>query len=80
MIWQILGLFFFGMLIDVLAVFWQYYVAKSRPFIAATVGTTLTACGIFGYVNITAHHWMAVPYLMGIWCGAVLGILIKRRI
>ena len=38
------------------------------------------ACGIYGYVDVSKDHLMAIPYLLGIFTGGFIGMYLKKRL
>jgi hypothetical protein len=69
-----------GVAIDVLATLVFHYTSQNRPFYASTLNTVLSACFIYVFVDITKDNWIAVPYLMGIWVGGMIGMTIKKKL
>ena len=69
-----------GVTIDVLSVLYSHYVIASRPFPVAIIGTAITACVLFGILNIVNTTLLMVPYLVGVFLGGFLGIKLKQKL
>ena len=72
-------LFAFGALVDIVYVFWFHNVSINRPYQAAAASMLVTSFSLFGYVSVFEQHWLAVPYLLGVGTGVVVGIALKQR-
>ncbi len=69
-----------GVTVDILSVLYSYYVIASRPFPVAIIGTCITACVLFGILNIVNTTLLMLPYLGGVFLGGFLGIKLKQRL
>lgn len=66
-----------GVLVDVLATLVFHYTAQNRAVAAATVNVLVCAGVLFVFVDVGKNHTLAIPYLVGIWIGGLLGIKLK---
>lgn len=72
--------FLSGLCLDVLTTLVFHYTNINRTYHAATINVLANACIIFVFVDISANHSLAFPYLGGIWIGGILGIALKKKL
>lgn len=77
---KIILVFLIGLAIDVLSVFWNYFVIRNKALYAATLSLVLTSCVIFGILNIVKTTVLIVPYLAGVFIGAYIGVRLKQKL
>ena len=66
-----------GIFIDVLGVLCFHLTARNKAYSAAFVNTVLTGCILFVFIDVTRNVGLAVPYLLGIFIGGVIGVKLK---
>ena len=64
-------------MVDVLATLVFHYTNKNKAIKAATFNTVLTGCVLYVFVDVSKDYRLAIPYLLGIWIGGILGIRTK---
>lgn len=69
-----------GIAVDVLATMVFHYTNKNRALMAANFNVLLTACFLYIFVDVSKDPYVAIPYLMGIWIGGIVGILVKKQL
>lgn len=69
-----------GVAVDVLSTLVFHYTAKNKAFAAASVNTLVYAGILFVFVDVGRDNSLAIPYLMGIFVGGLLGIWIKKKL
>lgn len=72
--------FISGVTIDVLATLVFHFTNKNKSLLASTFNAALSACFIYTFVDINKDNRIAVPYLIGIWVGGVVGMAMKKRL
>lgn len=69
--------FLSGVTVDVLATLVFHYTNKNQAVMAANVNVVVIACSLFVFVDVTKNNALAIPYLVGIWLGGIVGVKIK---
>lgn len=69
-----------GVAVDVLSTLVFYYTAKNKALAAASVNTVVYAGILFVFVDVGRDNALAIPYLIGIFVGGLLGIWIKKKL
>lgn len=69
--------FLSGLTVDVLATMVFHYTNKNRAIMAANINVMVIACSLYVFVDVTKNHTMAIPYLIGIWVGGIVGVKLK---
>jgi hypothetical protein len=69
-----------GLTIDVLGTLVFHYTNKNRAVAAASVNTLLQGLWVFVFVDVSDDHIRAIPYLLGIWIGGLIGIAFKKKL
>lgn len=77
---HIIAAFASGFTMDILSTFVLHYTVKNKAFLAATTNTLVYACILFVFVDINNDHTLAIPYLLGVFFGGIIGIKLKARI
>lgn len=77
---RVLAAFLSGVAVDVLATLVFHYTNKNKAVLAATTNVILTACVLYVFVDVTKDPMQAIPYLIGIWVGGILGIALKKHL
>jgi len=77
---RFLGPFLSGVGVDLMATLVFYLTAQNRTLLAATMNTLLTGCVLYVFVDISKDTALAMPYLVGIFIGGVLGMELKKRL
>lgn len=67
-----------GIAIDVLGVICFHFTDRNKAFLAALTNTLLTAGILFVFVNVSKHTSIAIPYLLGIFIGGLIGVRLKE--
>lgn len=80
MIFQILQAFMLGVLIDILYIAWIWSANSNRYAIGVISSVAISACSLFGFINVYDDRWLAIPYLLGLAVGTIIGIFIKKRV
>ena len=65
---------------DVLATMVFHYTNKNRAVMAANINVLVYACSLYVFVDVAKDHAVAIPYLLGIWVGGILGVQLKKRL
>ncbi len=76
-IWNTITVFFAGFAIDVAYVAWFRGIGDGQKLQAAFASMAIGACGLLGITGVVADRWLALPYLLGLGCGTVAGMLLK---
>jgi uncharacterized membrane protein YfcA len=66
-----------GLTVDILATMVFHYTNKNRAVMAANVNVIVVACSLFIFVDATKDSSIAIPYLIGIWIGGIIGVKMK---
>lgn len=74
-----LYLLLIGFLTDIVWVMWMDAVAKLKPWKSGFWGVMTSVVGLIAIVNIVENHWHTIPYLIGMFCGSVVGVYYKRK-
>jgi len=74
---HLLASFLSGIAVDMLSTLLFHYVDKNRGLAAANTNVVLTACWLYVFVDVSKDYTLAIPYLLGIWVGGLLGIRMK---
>jgi uncharacterized membrane protein YfcA len=69
-----------GIAVDVLATLVFHYTNQNRAVMAATTNVAVTGCVLYVFVDVNRDVMIAVPYLIGIWIGGIIGIWLKKRL
>lgn len=69
-----------GMVVDVLATMVFHYTNKNRAIAAANVNVILTGLVLYVFVDVSKDNILAIPYLIGIWVGGIIGIYLKVKL
>lgn len=77
---HLLAAFLSGFAIDILTTLVFHYTNANKGWQAASIGVVANACVLFVFVDITKDHTLAVPYLLGVFIGGIIGIRIKQRL
>ena len=77
MIVHILAALLSGITIDVLATLVFHYTDKNKSIRAATINAAMHACELFFFIDVSKDNKIAIPYLIGIWIGGIIGVKIK---
>jgi len=77
---RFIATFLSGVAVDAAATLVFHYTNKNQAVMAATINTALTACVLYVFLDVTKEPIQAVPYLVGIWVGGILGIALKKRL
>jgi len=77
---RFLSPFLSGVGVDLAATLVFYFTAQNKTLLSATMNTLLTACVLYVFVDISKDPALAVPYLVGIWLGGILGMELKKRL
>jgi intracellular septation protein A len=77
---HLLAAFLSGVAVDVLATLVFHYTNKNKAVMAASVNVVLTACVLYIFVDVSKDPMQAIPYLIGIWVGGILGIALKKHL
>lgn len=80
MIYQIFEVFFVGLLIDLLFILWMYASRTYKYTLGAITSVGIAACSLFGFINIYDSKLLAIPYLLGLAVGTIIGMVIQKRI
>jgi uncharacterized membrane protein YfcA len=75
-----LAAFCSGVAVDVLATMVFHYTNQNKAVMAATTNVLVTGCVLFVFVDVSKDPWVAIPYLIGIWVGGILGVALKKRL
>jgi len=70
-----LKVFFYGVSIDILYVFYILFVSRRMKFRAATFSMLMAAPAIFGFLDIYEKRWLAIPYLLGLFSGTIAAMM-----
>ena len=77
---QAVLVFVFALLIDVLYVFWFMAITEKKRWWAALMSVMLGGCALFSVGSVIRNTWMAIPYLVGLGIGTVIGMALKDRL
>ncbi len=80
MLLEILQVFVLGFLIDILYIAWMYSTQQNNYLLAVLSTVSISACSLFGFINVYDDRVLAVPYLIGLVLGTIVGIFLKKRI
>lgn len=69
--------FLSGVAVDVLATMVFHYTNKNRAVMAANVNVIVIACSLYVFVDVAKDNALAIPYLVGIWVGGIIGVKLK---
>ena len=70
--------FAYGFAVDVLSTLTFSFTQRNRVLAAAVSNTACYGLALAGIVDITKDVHMAVPYLVGIFVGGVVGVKLKQ--
>lgn len=77
---DILQVFFYGFLIDLMFILW-FYAAESENYPAVCVTAVLLAApSVYGIITIVNDTSLAPWYLFGLGVGSMAGVFVKKRI
>jgi len=74
---RVLAALLSGIAVDVLATLVFHFTDKNKAMLAATTNVLVTACALWVFVDVSKEHLIAVPYLIGIWVGGIIGVKLK---
>jgi uncharacterized membrane protein YfcA len=77
---HLLASFLSGIAVDMLSTLLFHYVDKNRGLAAANTNVILTGCWLYVFVDVSKDFTLAIPYLIGIWVGGILGTKVKKRL
>lgn len=72
-------LFAYGFFVDLLSTLAFSFTQRNRIFWASASTTAGYGLALAGIVDVTKDANMAVPYLLGIFVGGIVGVFIKQR-
>jgi predicted membrane channel-forming protein YqfA (hemolysin III family) len=75
-----LAAFLSGVAVDVLATMVFHYTNKNRAMMAANFNVVVIACSLFVFVDVAKDHALAIPYLIVIWVGGIVGVKLKVKL
>lgn len=76
---ELLGLFCLGFAIDVAWVFYDHFLARSRPGPSALIAAVLVGGSLLGYGESMKRFWCAAAYVAGHASGTYAAVWWKRR-
>lgn len=74
---RMIAAFCSGVMVDILATMVFHYTNKNKAVMAANINVMVIACSLYVFVDVTKQHTMAIPYLIGIWVGGIVGVKLK---
>jgi hypothetical protein len=66
-----------GIVVDVLATLVFHFTDKNRALAATNTNVLLQGLVLFVFVDVSKDPVIAIPYLVGIWIGGIIGIKLK---
>ena len=79
MLWQYLQAFVLGFAVDLLYILWFYATAANRYGLGVVASVSISACSLFGFINVYDNRILALPYLIGLALGTLAGIYLQKR-
>lgn len=74
---HLVGAMVSGVVVDVLATLVFHFTDRNRALAATNTNVLLTGLVLFVFVDVSKEHYLAIPYLFGIWIGGIVGIKLK---
>lgn len=74
--------FVFGVVMDVLAILWNYFRGLKKPYAkhgVAVVAVMISFIGLFSIGEIAEDRWLIAPELLGTVAGSYLGMYVQAR-
>lgn len=78
--YDIIIVFLYGFCIDIAFVMWMYAAHIERYILVFVTSVLIAAPGVYGLIAIVADETLALPYLLGLGCGSVAGVFLKKRL
>lgn len=60
--------------LDVFYTRWVLHVSLGQKWAAALCSMLIGLCGLVGLTAVVQDHWAAIPYLLGLGCGTLVGM------
>lgn len=79
MIWAVIQAFVLGFAIDLFYCLWFYATAANRYILGVFASVSLSACTLFGFINVYDTRILAIPYLLGLALGTIVGIFLQKK-
>ena len=76
---EYLKVFSFGLIIDLAYVLYIIAVTNDRYITAGVATAAVAAPGLFGYMAVYDNKILAIPYLLGLCVGTIVGMMLKKR-
>jgi uncharacterized protein YebE (UPF0316 family) len=80
MIIDILKVFSFAIIIDLMWVLYILASTEKRRIAAAFYSMCIGGPALFGTLEVVENVWLSIPYLLGLGIGSILGIELNERI
>lgn len=77
--WLIPASFIYGFFVVAFDALWLWAGQRSWVHRTAMTSTAAWACGVFGFASVMDNRWLAIPFLLGVYCGNAAIITMKRR-
>ena len=74
LVFDIIKVFLYAMILDIIYVFWFLNVIKKNKLLAASLSMFMAAPAINGFLEIVDNRILQIPYLIGLGTGTVIGI------
>lgn len=76
----ILKVLSYGILIDVIWVFYILHVNDRMKVRASILSSMMAAPALFGFIDVISNKFLAVPYLLGLGIGTFTGMTLHEKI